>query len=208
MSLPNGKRLARCSGPVYGPFGTSFRAEGYGFLSVSHFPLRLHKFCNIEPTWRIQLMTDNLGLLTRVEKSLPHPDPFPNMTLKPDWDVTNKIVVTLQAMTFNPILAHIKGHQDDHAIYEDLPLTAQLNVNADKEAGYYQSMYPAQRPIIPRLPSNRVQLHIANQVISLKVKQTIRDAFTVPPYKAYLQRRNNWSQDCMLQSIGRRIPRR
>jgi hypothetical protein len=33
--LPDGHRLARCSGPAYGPFGKSFCAEGYGFLSVS-----------------------------------------------------------------------------------------------------------------------------------------------------------------------------
>jgi hypothetical protein len=28
ISLPDGTRLARCVGPAYGPFGTSFRAEG------------------------------------------------------------------------------------------------------------------------------------------------------------------------------------
>ncbi len=166
MSLPDGYRLARCSGPAYGPFGTSFRAEGYGFLSVSRFLLRLHKFCNIQPTWRVQLMTDNLGLLTRVEKSLSYPEPFPNITLQPDWDVTHEIVTTLQKMTIKPTLEHVKGHQDDHTLYEELHLNAQLNVDADEEAGYYQSTYPARRPIIPRLPSNRVQLHIAFNFIS------------------------------------------
>jgi hypothetical protein len=35
ISLPDGTCLARCSGPAYGPFGMSFPAEGYGFLSVS-----------------------------------------------------------------------------------------------------------------------------------------------------------------------------
>jgi hypothetical protein len=43
-------------------------------------------------------MTDNLGLLTRIEKSLPYLEPFPNLTLASDWDVTNEIVTTLQAM--------------------------------------------------------------------------------------------------------------
>jgi hypothetical protein len=37
ISLINGQRLARCAGPVYGPYGSSFRAEGYGFLSVLSF---------------------------------------------------------------------------------------------------------------------------------------------------------------------------
>jgi hypothetical protein len=143
IALPNGNRLARCSGPAYGPFGTSFRAEGYGFLSVSRFLYRLHLFCGIEPSWRIQLMTDNLGLLTRLEKSIQHPEPFPNLTLLSDWDVTHEIVQTLQAMQIQPSLEHVLGHQDDHTPYDDLPLDAQLNVDADEEAGFYQQSYPA-----------------------------------------------------------------
>jgi hypothetical protein len=44
IATPDGRRLARCSGPVFGPFGSSFRAEGYGFLSVSQFLVRLQEF--------------------------------------------------------------------------------------------------------------------------------------------------------------------
>ncbi len=116
ISLPDGTRLAKCSGPVYGPFGTSFRAEGYGFLSVTRFLFRLSEFCRIKPDWRVKLMTDNLGLITRLEKSLPFSDPFPNLTLQPDWDVTNKIIKTLQSIQIDPILEHVKGHQDDHTL--------------------------------------------------------------------------------------------
>jgi hypothetical protein len=77
-------------------------------------------------------MTDNLGLLTRVEKNLPYPDPFPNVTLQADWDVTNEIITTLQAMKVTSVFEHVKGHQDDHQAYNDLPLMAKLNVNADE----------------------------------------------------------------------------
>ncbi len=31
IALPSGRRLARCSGPAFGPSGSSFRAEGYRF---------------------------------------------------------------------------------------------------------------------------------------------------------------------------------
>jgi hypothetical protein len=197
IALPDGTRLARCSGPAYGPFGSSFRAEGYGFLSVSRFLLRLHDFCGITPSWRVQLMTDNLGLLTRVEKCLPYLDPFPNTTLQPDWDVTNEIIVTLQSMQIKPTFEHVRGHQDDHIEYDALPLDAQLNVDADHEAGYHQTMFPAQRPLIPRLPHNRAQLCLSNKVISSKLKQSIRDAFTVPPYLEYLQQRHRWTPEAM-----------
>jgi hypothetical protein len=197
ISLPDGTRLAKCSGPVYGPYGTSFRAEGYGFLSVTRFLFRLSEFCGIKPEWRVKLMTDNLGLITRLEKSLPFSDPFPNLTLQPDWDVTNEIIKTIQSIQIDPILEHVKGHQDDHTLYEDLALEAQLNVDADEEAGNYQTMYPAQRPIIPRLPHNRVQLHLSGKVISSKLKRSIREAFTVRPYKDYLQKRYKWDTNCI-----------
>jgi hypothetical protein len=197
ISLPDGTRLARCSGPAFGPYGSSFRAEAYGFLSVSRFLFRLHEFCGIQLEWCIQLMTDNLGLITRLEKFLPYPDPFPNVTLQPDWDVTNEILVTLKAMPIQTIFAHVKGHQDDHCPYDLLPLEAQLNVDADYEAGQYQMQHPAQRPMIPRLPHNRAQLHIDQKVISSKIKQSIRDAFTVPPYMEYLKKRNRWSSECI-----------
>jgi hypothetical protein len=92
ISLPNGQRLARSAGPAYRPSGSSFRAEGYGFLSVSRFLVRIQEFCNQQPQWQIQVMTDNQGLLTRIETSLPYVDPFPNSTLQADWDVTNEII--------------------------------------------------------------------------------------------------------------------
>jgi hypothetical protein len=216
LSLPNGQRLARCSGPAYGPYGSSFRAEGYGFLSVSRFLVRIQEFCHEKPQWRIQMMTDNQGLLTRVETSLPFVDPFPNYTLQADWDVTNEIITSIRQLSNTPTFVHVKGHQDDGAEYETLPLNAQLNVDADEEAGIYQYTFPLQRPIVPRLPSNRAQLHIAGKVIPSKLKKRIREAFTVPPYLAYLQERFKWSDQCVntvnwtayTQAIGRYRTRR
>ena len=197
ISLPDGTRLARCSGPAYGPFGSSFRAEGYGFLSVTRFLFRLQEFCGRSLAWRITMMTDNLGLLTRIEQSIQYPHPYPNYTLKADWDVTHEIISTLQAMSLQVMFEHVKGHQDDHTAYENLSLEAQMNVDADAEAGQYQCSFPAQRPRIPRLPHNRAQLYLSKKVISSKLKQSIREAYTVPPYMTYLCRRHQWTPECL-----------
>jgi hypothetical protein len=35
ISLPNGKRLAQCSGPTFGPYGSLFHAEGFSFVSLT-----------------------------------------------------------------------------------------------------------------------------------------------------------------------------
>jgi hypothetical protein len=193
IALPSGRRLARCSGPAFGPTGSSFRAEGYGFLSVTRFLIRICAFCSSTPAWSIKMLTDNQGLITRVETSLPYPDPFPNITLASDWDVTHEISSSLRTMVTQPTLAHVKGHQDSHTPYHALSLEAQLNVDADAEAGFYQCTYPALRPTTPRLPSNSVQLHIDGKVICSKLKRTIREAYTVPKYLAYVASRFKWS---------------
>ena len=110
-------------------------------------------------------MTDNLGLISRLQSSLPYPEPFPNLTLALDWDVTNEIVLGLRSLAVPPVLQHVKGHQDSHTAFSSLSLDAQLNVEADAEAEFYQCTYPAQRPLVPRVWSNAVQLHILGKVI-------------------------------------------
>jgi hypothetical protein len=126
IATPDGRRLARCSGPVFGPFGSSFHAEGYGFLSVSRFLVRLQEFCATAPTWCIRMMTGNQGLITRLELSLPYIDPFPNITLTADWNVTNEILKSLRELLIPPNFAHVKGHQDDHPLILICPLMLNL----------------------------------------------------------------------------------
>ncbi len=91
-----------------------------------------------------------------------------------------------------PTLQHVKGHQDSNTEYAALSLEAQLNVDADVEAGFFQCTYPAQRPHIPRLPSNPVQLHLNGKVICARLKQQLREASTVPTYLAYVAKRFKW----------------
>lgn len=90
----------------------------------------------------------------------------------------------------------MKGHKDSNTLYAALPLEAQLNVNADTEAGYYQCQNAVHWPIIPRLPSDCVQLHITGHVISSKAQKRIWEAFTLPPYLHYIQGRFQWTDTC------------
>ena len=193
IALPTGRRLAHCAGPAYGPYGSSFRAEGYGFLSVARFLIRIQEFCSIAITGTVKMLTDNQGLVTRLQTSLPFSDPFPNSTLMADWDVTNEIVTSLRGLSRLPLLLHVKGHQDASTEYSSLSLEAQLNVEADTEAGQYQCSHPALRPSVPRLQSNPVQLHLDGKVIPSRIKQRIREAYTTPPYYAHLATRYQWS---------------
>jgi hypothetical protein len=58
-----------------------------------------------------------------------------------------------------------------HTAYAHLPLDdAQLDVDADAEAGCYQCMNPAQQSLVHCLPSNHALLHISGNVTLNELK--------------------------------------
>jgi hypothetical protein len=197
MSLLNGTRLVMCAGPAHGSKQSSFRAEGHGLLSITRFLHHLFEFCQSRPTCKIQLSCDNDPLLKRVNAAHPFKTCFPNCTLDADWDLVNMIVRTLHQSSCHIVLPHVKGHQDDKIDYDDLPLDAQLNCDADYEAVYHQTIYAAYRPIVPRVPLNGAQLHIKGATINSGYKTAICDAFTAPALIAQIQQRNDWTPQTM-----------
>ena len=142
MSLPNGQHIASCADPAPGSKDSSFRAEAYGMLSMVRFLHHLFFFCDARPTWQTQFSTDNQPLLRCITEYQRYKTYFPNATSNADWDVVQAIVSTCTHMHLVPYFRHVKGHQDDKTIYRNLPLEAQLNVDADHEAGSYYRMHP------------------------------------------------------------------
>jgi hypothetical protein len=197
MSLLSGQRLATCAGPVPGSKQSSFRAEGYGLLSITRFIHHLFIFCGVRPEWKIQLSSDNDPLIQRIATTRPYTQCFPNSTLEADWDVVHMIVRTLQDLPCIIRVTHVKGHQDDHKDYEDLPLDAQLNCDADHEAVQHQTIHATYRPRVPRIVLNTAQLHILGATINSGYKPAIRNAYSEKPLLAYIQSRNSWSDDTM-----------
>jgi len=87
----------------------------------------------------------------------------PNSTQASDYDVLAKIWATrdLLPVTACPAVLHVKGHQDKKTAYEQLPLPAQLNVDADKLAGDYMSNHPnTDYTVVPVLPTRGVHMHL------------------------------------------------
>jgi hypothetical protein len=193
MSLPSGHRLATCAGPAPGSKQSSFRAEGYGLLSITRFLHHLFLFCDTRPDWKIRLMSDNDPLIKCIATTRPYPQCFPNSTLVADWDVTHMIITTLQQLPCQISIQHVKGHQDDHKHYDELPLDAQLNCDADHEAVFHQTIHATYRPIVPRLHSNTAQFHIAGATINSGYKTAIRNAFSEPALLKHIQTSNKWS---------------
>jgi hypothetical protein len=192
LSLSDGTRLARCSGPCHGP-ATSHRAEGCGVLSAVCFVSRLQKYTNTSDPWPLRFSTDNKALLIRISQHQAYVANYANTTLAPDWDFIEGIVLQLRALPVLPTFKHVKGHQDDHVAYQELPLDAQLNVDADALAGAYISAYPASNPLVPMMPTTGAQLIIQDQTITGHYASCIRAAAAALELVAYLRKRNSWS---------------
>jgi hypothetical protein len=170
-------------------------------MSIIRFIHHIFQFCSSKPNWNIQLSCDNDPLVKRVEAARPYDQCFPNVTLEADWDVVNMIVRTIHQSSCNIILQHVKGHQDDKKSYDDLPLDAQLNCDADYEAVYFQTVHANYRPLVPRIPLNLAQLHIDGATINSGYKTAIRNAYSEPALRASIQSSNSWTAETM-QSIN------
>ena len=66
ISTPAGERLVRANGPVRGHRPTSYRAEGYGILSILRFVKRMLLYCQEDPTWTWEMTSDNTSLVDTV----------------------------------------------------------------------------------------------------------------------------------------------
>jgi hypothetical protein len=153
VCMQNNITLARSSGPAPG-HRSSFHSEGYSTLSAVQFLHHLFEYCQDNFVGPYRFVTDNQGLITRVQDCLRYPESFPNGTLAADWDVVNEIAETLTKMRIKTSFHHVKGHQDDKVAYEKLTLEAHLNEDADAEAGGYRYHHPEPWPKVPRLPTN------------------------------------------------------
>jgi hypothetical protein len=121
--------------------------------------------------------------------------------MAPDWDLVQEIVNTIASFSRAPRFSHVKGHQDDDIPYEELPLVAQLNVDADSYANTFMTAERFLCTRVPRLGNNTAQLHVGGETINSHYKGVIRRAETEPVLRAYIQERNNWN-DTVMDSIA------
>jgi hypothetical protein len=192
LSSNNGTRLATGMGPAQGMKPSSYRAEGYGMLSLLRFIICLFEYCGTAPRCS-QVYSDNLALIQRIARQMGRNTWYPNDTISSDWDVLQAIVSTLRIFKQPPIVAHVKGHQDDTTKYELLPIEAQLNVDADAAAKLFQTEHGANRFLVPIIAGNMAQLVINNKTVTYGYVKTIRNAYAEPLLCQYIGIRNKWS---------------
>ena len=198
LSDLQGNRLAQCSGPVFGYKIGSYRAEGYGILSVLRFLLRMQELHQLAQPPKHSLRSDSKSMLQVIHKHKGYAKIFPNATMASDWDVVAEITSTLKQLPeiLTPEMQHIKGHQDRQKPYEELPLSAQLNCDADALANTWINNNPDfDHSRVPILPTSGCQIHLASGTLTHNHKQELKLARTVKDMKAHYCSKFEWTTE-------------
>ncbi len=143
------------------------------------------------------MFCDNLALVNKIVKRIRCTHWYPNETITSDWDIIQAIVSTLQTFPKCPEITHVMGHQDNHTTYDQLPLEAQLNVDADAAATKFQDSYGSRRWQVPRICGNRAQLYLSNKTVTHHYVKNLRHAYSHPLLRAYIGKRNQWSGEVL-----------
>ena len=81
-------------------------------------------------------------LITHLQQHQEFQFQYPNNTLRGEYDLTEEIYILHQTHNLSSSFEHIKGHQDKCTSLDNLPLRAQMNVQADKLAeDFYSSKH-------------------------------------------------------------------
>jgi hypothetical protein len=113
--------------------------------------------------------------------------------LCPDWDILIEIQSALEHLP-GLSLKYVKGHQDNKLPYEQLPLLARLNVDADTMAGQFQNNHGQDRPIVLLTSQARVQIHVIEGTVTSSLAANLRHAYCGPPLLEYIRTRHKWSE--------------
>ena len=139
LAVRSGIRLAKAAGPCSGR-GSSLRAESAGMLAISLFVGLLFQYFHRTEV-KVICISDNAELIKRQIEHLEYDIPYTNMSLKAEFDLTEQIYLSHKALNIQANFQHVKGHQDKNKKKKDLPLFAQLNIEADQEAGDYRLQF-------------------------------------------------------------------
>jgi ribonuclease HI len=191
------KPIATGKGASYGYPQHSFRAEAYGMLSMLLFMVRNLEF-HMEPfPTRIEVFTDNSGLVKRIRKKRGIEGvEFPNSTLDGDWDVVQAIVKLIKKFP-SVNVKHIKGHQDKETPIQDLSMTARMNVEADQLAGEYQYESHHVHDQVPMITGTGVQVEGPKGTITSQLENVLRQLGTEEALIKYLLNHEKWTSDVL-----------
>ena len=110
-------------GPTFGLEPGSYRAESYGMLSLMLYLDYYLRFFNVQVSEHVEHLfySDNKGLINRISFAMNRSWDNPNHCLSSEYDLESGIVDILHRLPVTFSYHHVKGHQDDDKVVEDLP---------------------------------------------------------------------------------------
>eukprot|EP00957_Ditylum_brightwellii_P061365 4657763-Ditylum_brightwellii.AAC.1 len=81
--------------------------------------------------YKLDFYTDNEGVVVRKKDQLSYTYDYPFSTLDPDWDIFAQAAITLKIWGKYPHITHIKSHQDNVIMEDNVDFPVHLNVAAD-----------------------------------------------------------------------------
>eukprot|EP00980_Cylindrotheca_fusiformis_P031347 scaffold26211_cov176-Cylindrotheca_fusiformis.AAC.1 len=113
-----------------------------------------------------------------------------------DYDLIHETVMNLRQARVHAAFTHVKGHQDVSKIpFDELPLMAQLNIEADDLAGAFRRRTSnAVHPLVPLLNHSRCLVHLnSDETLTRAYVSSLRTHAATPALRAYMLKRFRWS---------------
>jgi ribonuclease HI len=190
LARTDGTILARGKGPAFGHPMDSYRAEGYGHLSLLLYVTHLADCYRKPMPPNIHSLTDSESLIKTIQRFIRRTRPvFPSDTMEPSWDII-QAVVRLQKRFEHYSIAHVKGHRDREVRPEDLTIQEQMNVEADRLAGEFQDESNHKDDLVPLIEGCGAQLSINGRTIISHQRRHTRQ-----------MRKTQWLRECLQRKL-------
>ena len=193
FSTNQGRRMIKGSGVAPGAQPNSFRSEAYGVLATLCVFRHVLASEEIHDTIEAMHFLDNESVIKSIQQTHRRMYETPAQKLYPEQDVIDEISKTLHALPIKINFKWVKSHQDTTARYESLPLSAQLNCDADKEADHARQTNRHHPTTVTPLSHTPCQLIIKGHSVTRKIKRQVHVAAQAPPLQQYVIRKFNWS---------------
>ena len=167
----------------------SYRSEVYASLVSLLFINTYAAFYNIFIANNIIGLCDNEAYVNKINEIIAKPKYLKYLYKTTEYE-TFKLLSTTIPNKFH--VTHINSHQDDECSYNELPLTAKFNVQADKIA-----TYNACKPINTHLITSLFVIYVATNYISHNIDNKIRESSHSKLAQDFSNQKYKWSTKTM-----------
>jgi hypothetical protein len=142
----------------------------------------------------LELRFDNQGLLKKQISFRKFALAKYSAALHSEWDAVTSVYNLMDRFPNLSVLKDVYGHQDKDIAYADLPLDAQMIIEADALATMELAEFLTPLHHVPFDPKSWVMLSIDGTTVTRSLETTIRTTARLPALITYYLDRLHWDQ--------------